>query len=156
MWARWNPFEELTTLHREMDRLFGRAFGQEGGRQVTAPELAFTPPLEVWAEKDSWRARVALPGVDPKHVEIDVTGNTLTVRGERRVEEKSDKNAQPYHSEFHYGRFERTITLPETIDADKVSANYRYGLLELHLPLKESAKPRRIQISSEPTKAIAA
>jgi HSP20 family protein len=155
MWVRWNPFEELTTLHREMDRLFGRALGQEPSRgQASITDVTFTPPLEVWAEKDAWRARIALPGVDPKNVEIDVTGNTLTIRGERRTEEKDGQ--QPYHSEFSYGRFERTITLPENLDADKVSANYRNGLLELQLPLKESAKPRRIQVTSEPPKAIAA
>ena len=154
MWARWNPFEELTTLHREMDRLFGRAYGQEQARQSTASEVTFTPPLEVWADKEAWLARIALPGIDPKNVEIDVTGNTLTVRGERRVEEKDGQ--QPYHSEFYYGRFERTITLPENIDAEKVTANYRLGLLELQLPLKENAKPRRIQITADSPKSIAA
>jgi HSP20 family protein len=81
--------------------------------------------------------------VDPKDVNIEVAGNTMTVRGERRREHKVD----PYLSEITYGRFERTLTLPESIDAEKVTAGYRNGLLELTLPLKESVKPRKIEIA---------
>jgi HSP20 family protein len=76
-------------------------------------------------------------------VHIEVAANSLTVRGERRRERKSES----YLSEITYGRFERTLTLPESIDAEKVRAAYRNGLLELTLPLKESVKPRKIEIA---------
>lgn len=143
MLTRWSPFEELTTLHREMDRLFSRAFEAPSGQPASA---AFVPAIEVVSAKDGWDARLALPGVDPKDVQIEVAGNTLIVRGERAARET---RAEAYLSEITYGRFERTLTLPESIDGDKVTATYRNGMLELHLPLKESVKPRRIQIATE-------
>ncbi|MBI2222923.1 MAG: Hsp20/alpha crystallin family protein [Acidobacteria bacterium] len=142
MLTRWNPFEELTSLHREMDRLFSRAWDTQGAAN---PSAAFAPAIEVASEKDGWNVRLALPGVDPKDVHIEVAGNTLTVRGERRRE---DHKNEPYMSEITYGRFERTLTLPESIDGEKVTAAYRNGLLELTLPLRESVKPRKIEIAA--------
>jgi HSP20 family protein len=144
MLTRWSPFEELTTLHREMDRLFSRAFDTPSGQPGAA--AAFVPAIEVVPAKEGWDARLALPGVEPKDVQIDVAGNTLTVRGERTARQN---RAETYLSEITYGRFERTLSLPESIDAEKVTASYRNGMLELHLPLKESVKPRRIQIATE-------
>lgn len=143
MLTRWNPFDELTSLHREMDRLFTRAFDPAAPQAQAG--AAFTPAIEVTAEKDGWNVRLALPGVDPKDVHIEVAANTLTVRGDRRREQKADS----YLSEITYGRFERTLTLPDSIDAEKVRAAYRNGLLELALPLKESVKPRKIEIAVE-------
>ena len=141
MLTRWSPFEELTSLHREMDRLFQRSFGDS----QTASQLpaAFAPAIEVTSEKDGWNVRLALPGVEPKDVHIEVAGNALTVKGERRYEGK----AEPYLTEITYGRFERTLQLPDSIDGEKVAATYRNGLLELRLPLRESVKPRKIEIA---------
>lgn len=141
MLTRWSPFEELTSLHREMDRLFSRAFGDT----PNAPQqpASFVPAIEVASRKDGWNVRVALPGVDPKDVQIEVASNTLTIRGERRREETHE----PYMTEISYGRFERTLQLPDSIDSERVSASYRNGVLELALPLHESVKPRKIQIA---------
>jgi HSP20 family protein len=149
MLTRWSPFEELTSLHREMDRLFGRAFGD--AQAAPAGQASFAPAIEVTSEKDGWNVRLALPGVDPKDVHIEVAANTLTVRGERRREGKGE----PYLSEITYGRFERTLQLPESIDGEKVAATYRNGLLELRLPLRESVKPRKIEIAVEDEKKLA-
>jgi HSP20 family protein len=149
MLTRWSPFEELTGLHREMDRLFGRAFGDV--QAAPAPQAAFAPAIEVASEKDGWNVRLALPGVEPKDVHIEVAGNTLIVKGERRRETKNE----PYVSEITYGKFERTLQLPESIDAEKVAASYRNGLLELQLPLRESVKPRKIEIAIEDEKKLA-
>jgi HSP20 family protein len=149
MLTRWSPFEELTSLHREMDRLFGRAFGDVQAASPT--QETFAPAIEVTSEKDGWNVRLALPGVDPKDVHIEVAGNTLTVKGERRRAEKSE----PYLSEITYGRFERTLQLPESIDGERVAATYRNGLLELRLPLRESVKPRKVEIAVEDEKKLA-
>ena len=143
--TRWNPFEnELFTLHREMDRLFNQVTGAESSR--TLPGV-FTPQIEVLSEKDAWRVRLALPGIDPKNVDINMTGNTLTISGERVPPEKTEEKSTL--SEIRYGRFERSLTLPQAIEVDKVSASYRDGMLELTLPLKESVKPRRIEIATD-------
>lgn len=146
MLTRWNPFDELSTLHREMDRLFGRAFSDTPAGTVA--QASFVPAVEVANQKDGWTVRLAIPGVDPKDLQIEVAGNTLTVRGERRREERNE----PYMTEFSYGRFERTLTLPESIDGDKVTANYRNGMLDLRLPLHESVKPRKVQIAVDKEK----
>ena len=138
---RGNPFEELTTLHRDMDRVFGRQWGENTPGRT---DRTWTPPGEIATTGDGWRVRVALPGIDPDKVQIDVHGNTLRITGERPAE--TDENAEPSHTELAYGPFERTFTLPSNVNADQVTAAYRYGMLELTLPIAESAKPRRIEI----------
>lgn len=91
---------------------------------------------------------MAVPGVAPENMTIDVVGRTLHVRGERTMQK--DETAEPVVGEIRYGRFEREVTLPEEIDSEKVQATYRHGMLELTLPLKESAKPHRIEIQTAP------
>ena len=148
MLTRWSPFDELTDLHREVDRLFGRTRGEE---PVRSTEARWVPATEVRSGKEGWNLRIALPGIDPKDVSVDLHGSTLTVKGERS-DNKSD--AEHHVSEIRYGRFERTFTLPAKVEAEKVTAEYRNGMLELTLPLSESAKPRRIQIDGGRAKAI--
>lgn len=140
--TRWTPFDDLFRLHRRLDRLFDEVFGigEDFGR---APRLGFVPPVETASTDDSYQVRVALPGVDPKNVSIEVSGNVLTIRGEHRAE-----RADAEVSEFGYGRFERTLTVPSTIDLDKVTASCRHGVLELRMPWKESVRPRRIPIQT--------
>lgn len=138
---RWNPFEELTTLHRDMDRVFGRQWGENAPSRT---DRAWTPPSEIATSEDGWRVRVALPGIDPDKVQIDLRGNTLRISGERPT--ATDQHSELYHTELAYGPFERTLTVPSNVSGDQVTAAYRYGMLELTLPIAESAKPRRIEI----------
>ena len=145
--TRWTPFTELATLHRDLDSLFGRVFGESGPSQTSSPGLTFTPAVDVVKAGDKWTVSMALPGIDPKDVEINVVGRTLRVRGERPFDGYAD-GVEPVVSEISYGKFEREFTLPENIDSERVQATYRHGMLELTLPLKESAKPRRIQIDT--------
>ena len=139
--TRWNPFEELTGLHREMDRVFGHYVGDE---RAGTP-AAWIPATEIGSDEDGWKIRVALPGIDPQDVHIDLHGNTLTISGERT---RTETNGQGRTSEFRYGRFERAFTLPANVDAEKVVAGYDNGMLELNLPLAEAARPRRIAIGT--------
>jgi HSP20 family protein len=141
--TRWTPFTELATLHRDLDSLFGRLFGEFG--QSLGSSL--TPAVDVSKVGDKWTMSMAIPGIDPKDVEIDIVGRTLRVRGERTAKGNAD-GVEPVLSEISYGRFEREFTLPDDIDQDKVQAAYRHGMLELTLPLVESAKPRRIEIET--------
>jgi HSP20 family protein len=145
--TRWTPFTELATLHRDLDSLFGRVFGESGRPQTSAPVLTFAPAADVTRAGDKWKMSLALPGIDPKNVEIDIVGRTLRVRGERTFDGYAD-GVEPVLSEISYGKFEREFTLPENIDQEKVQATYRHGMLELTLPLTESAKPRRIEIQT--------
>jgi HSP20 family protein len=131
-------------MHRDLDSLFNRVFGDTTVRSES--QGAFVPAVELRRDGDTWKASLALPGVAPDNVDIDVVGRTLRVRGERTAEEKT----VPIVSEIPYGRFERDITLPDEIDAEHVQATYQHGMLTLILPLAEGAKPHRIAVTASP------
>ena len=141
--TRWTPWTELAGMHRDLDSLFNRVFSDTVRSQSVD---AFTPAADLRRNGDMWKVSLALPGIAPDKVDIDIVGRTLRVRGER----SANDTAQPVISEITYGRFEREFTLPEEIDAQHVEATYRHGMLELVLPLAEGAKPHRIAVKSAP------
>jgi len=141
--TRWTPWTELAGVHRDLDSLFNRVFGDTVRSQSVD---AFAPAAELRRDGETWKVTLALPGISPDNVDIAVVGRTLRVGGERMAEEK----AEPVMSEITYGRFEREFTLPEEIDAQHVQATYRHGMLELVLPLTEGAKPHRIAVKAAP------
>ena len=141
--TRSTPWTELAGMHRDLDSLFNRVFNDTIGSQDVE---AFTPAANVRRDGATWRVALALPGISPDTLHIDIVGRSLRVRGERSAEEKTE----PIMIEITYGRFEREFTLPEEIDASRVQATYRHGMLELVLPLAEGAKPHRIAVKSAP------
>ena len=141
--TRWTPWTELAGMHRDLDSLFNRVFSDTVRSQSVD---AFTPAADLRRNGDMWKVSLALPGISPDKVDIDIVGRTLRVRGER----SANDTAQPVISEITYGRFEREFTLPEEIDAQHVEATYRHGMLELVLPLVERAKPHRIAVKTTP------
>jgi HSP20 family protein len=124
---------DVFDFHRQIDRLFNQMWSDLATRPVTAT----TPNFQVRNTADSWKVAVPLPGIDPKHVAIEASGRTLTIRVD-----------QPEGDDNPYARFEQTLTVPQFIDLDKVRASHRHGMLELTLPLQESVKPRRIDIEA--------
>lgn len=134
--TRWNPFDEITDLHRELDRVFGRSVAHQKG----ANGWSWVPATEVTSDKDGWKVRMELPGIEPKDVHVELNHNMLTVTGERTVKED---DGERHVSEFGYGRFERTFTVPDNVDAEKVSAEFDKGMLELRLPVSDKARNRR-------------
>jgi HSP20 family protein len=141
--TRWTPWTELAGVHRDLDTLFNRAFGDTTRYQNVE---SFTPAADVRRDGETWNVCIALPGISPDQVNIEVIGRTLKVRGERKVADTGEK-VQPIMGEIPYGRFEREFTLPEDIDAKHVKATYRHGMLELVLPIAEGAKPYRITVN---------
>jgi HSP20 family protein len=139
--TRWTPWTELAGVHRDLDSIFNRVFSDTIHPQGVD---AFTPAADVRRDGETWRVALALPGISPDKVDIEIVGRTLRVRGERAAEEKT----APILSEITCGRFEREFTLPEEIDAKHVQATYRHGMLELVLPLAEGAKPHRIAVKA--------
>jgi HSP20 family protein len=139
--TRWTPWTELAGVHRDLDSLFNRMFGE-----MPRPQHAdgFTPAADVRRDGEKWNVAMALPGIAPEDVHIDIVGRTLRVRGERRTPDAT----QSFINEIPYGQFEREFTLPEEIDAKHVQATYRHGMLELALPLAEAAKPHRITVKA--------
>jgi HSP20 family protein len=133
---RLSSFDDVFNFQREVDRLFDQFWSDLPTR--TAP-AGSSPSLQVNATDDGWRIDVPMPGIDPNDVTLEVAGNTLSIRAEIPSEDK-DRNPT---------RYEQAFTIPQFLDLERLSASHRHGMLRLTLPLKESVKPRRIQIETQ-------
>lgn len=137
--STWNPWAEMANLHRDLDAIVGRMF--QG-----LDRTSVRPPYDAVRDGDVWKVSVPIPGVDPSQINLEVQGRTLRVRGEQSVTGGSGRDGES----VSYAAFDRQITVPDEIDPDKVTARYRYGVLEIVLPLQESARSKRIAIDVTP------
>jgi HSP20 family protein len=142
--TRWEPFREFTTLQDRMNRLFRDAFGPEG-REEALTTTSFAPLVDVYEDEHNITLKIEVPGIDEKDIDVRIENNTLTVHGERKFE-KEEKEENYRRIERQYGSFTRTFTLPTTVDAEKVSANYDKGVLKIALAKKAEAKPKQIKV----------
>ena len=142
--TRWEPLREMQTMRSLMDRFFDEPF-------LSTPSLwsqrgeNFPLPLDLLEEEGQYVVKASIPGVNPEDVEITLTDNVLTIKGESKRE--SENNQSNYHvRERHYGTFMRQISLPMPVDSDAVEATHENGVLTLRLPKTEAAKPKRISV----------
>ena len=141
---RWDPFRGVGDIQTEVNRLFDNFVGRPAATAATG-ERMWLPTVDVHETKDDLVLSFDIPGVSQKDVQVTITGDLMTVRGERRFEREATENT--YHRvERVYGRFERSVQLPMTVQTDKVKASYRDGVLEVKLPKAEEVKPREIKI----------
>ncbi len=140
---RWEPFRDLMSLRQAMDRLFEDSFVQPsrlwpgpGGGDIA---------LDVYQTANDVVIKAALPGVKPEQVDISITGDTITIKGELR-EEKEVKEKDYLLKEHRYGSFSRTVTVPVPVQSDKAEATFENGVLTLTLPKEEKVKPRQIKV----------
>jgi len=141
------PFARLGDIDRLFDDFFGRRFPRAfgwGGPLADAEE--FTPDVDVIDREDEVLVRVAVPGYKKEEIEISVSGNVLTLKGETRAEEKDEKGDY-FRKEIVRASFTRSLALPAEVDDEKAKASMKDGLLELTLPKLEKAKRRTISIS---------
>jgi len=143
--ARWDPFREFSTLQDRMNRLFRESYGPEG-RDESLTTSQFAPPVDVYEDEHNVVLKVEVPGIDEKDIDVRVENNVLTVHGERKVE-KEEKEENFRRVERQYGSFTRTFTLPSTVDAEKIQADYDKGILKIVLPKKAEAKPKSIKVN---------
>lgn len=143
---RWEPFGELMTLRRAMDRLFEESFVRPSKLFAWEDGLL---PLDVYQTKDSVVVKASLPGVKPEEVEINLTDDVLTIKGETK-EEQEIKDEEYLLQERRYGSFCRTVTLSGSLKTDKAEATFGHGVLTLTIPKKEEAKPREIKVKVAP------
>jgi HSP20 family protein len=143
--TRWDPFREFVTLQDRMNRLFRDSFEPEG-RQEALTTTTFAPPVDVYEDEHNITLKIEVPGIDEKDIDIRVENNLLTVHGERKFE-KEEKEENFRRVESSYGSFTRSFTLPQTVDAEKVTANYDKGVLKITLPKKAEAKPKQIKVN---------
>jgi HSP20 family protein len=141
-------FRDLDHFRRDFDDLFNRMLGGQTQQHPGGGGALTVPPIETFVEDNNLVIRADLPGIDPKDVEVSLTGNDLVIRGSR--ENRTEEKDRGYiHREVTYGRFERQITLPDGVKSDQIKAAYRNGVLELRIPLPEKASSRKVPIQVE-------
>jgi len=139
-----SPFGQLALLRNEIDRLFESPF-DFGSSELLQGWL---PAVEISENNDQYLVKAEVPGVNPGEIDITVHENTLTISGEKKQEQKEGEG-ENYRTERFYGRFQRSITLPHGVDANKIEASYKDGVLTIKLPKSEQAKPKQIQVKAE-------
>jgi len=169
MWRR-SPFDDLFNVFRDFENVFGRTFpeifrgpfegskllpsGKEAGTALAGPNDwpgrepgAYTlfPAVESFEKDGKLHIRAEMPGVEPSDVNVSITGNRLTIGGERKSSREMEK-ANVFVRELSHGTFERSFTLPEGVDADAVKADFSNGMLSLTLPLPVQGKSRQVKI----------
>ncbi len=146
--VRWEPFREIATLQNEMSRLMGTFAGGNGdsGR-------SWVPALDVWETDSEVVYALDLPGIPEQDIAIELEDGALTVSAQReRANEISEDKL--YRYERRFGSFSRTVGLPQGVTEDQVKADYRDGVLEIHVAKPEQPKPRRIEIGGGDKKTI--
>jgi HSP20 family protein len=147
-------FQDLFDFRRDFDQMFNRFLSWPSGQEESTMPAGFSPAIEAFIDKDSkkFHCQVMLPGVDPKDVNLQVQGNTLTITGERSTSHET-KDADYLRREITYGSFQRSIVLPDGVDKDKLNAEYRNGILEITAPIAAAALPRKVEIKALPAAA---
>jgi HSP20 family protein len=149
----WRPRRELERMEHRMRDLFDR-FRDEGFFGAWDWDRSFRkmegwePAIESHVENGNLVVKADLPGIDPKEISISVTGNQLTIEGERKEEEKKEEKDYVYR-ELSYGKFSRTMELPAGVDADKVKAEYKDGVLKVTMPAPKESAAKKIQIEAQ-------
>lgn len=137
-----NLWSDMFNVRNEFDRLWDRWVPQQ-------TDFAWMPAVDVRETTDELLVEAELPGLEPSQVDVRVENGVLTIAGEKKHEVEEGKEGESYHVfERHYGRFERSFTLPRSVNPDAVKAQFSNGILTIHLPKAETAKPRRIQIEA--------
>ena len=143
--VRWEPLDGLNRFQSRINDLFDETFGRPRAFSPAANGVWF-PPVDVLESKDSYLIRAELPGMKKEDFNLEVKDGTLTLSGERKFEEPA--NGVEYHRvERVSGKFIRSFSLPQTVKSDEIKANYRDGILEVHVPKADEAKPKQIAIT---------
>lgn len=141
---RWEPAREMMSLREAMDRLFDDAFT----RPLSLRDGWSVPAIDMYQTDDEIVVKAALPGVKADEVQINITGEVLTLKGEMKHEEEKEEKA--WHiREQRYGSFERSIVLPTDVVADKAKADFENGILTITLPKADEVKPRTITVKAK-------
>jgi HSP20 family protein len=141
------PWPGTASLKQEMDRLFNRFIEPEWG-EFPAALGEWAPSLDLSETKDALVAKVEIPGMDPKEIEVSLQENLLTIKGEKK-QEKEEKDERHHRVERSYGAFTRTVRLPVAVDGSKVDAKFKNGLLTVTLPKTPGAKGTTVPIKAE-------
>lgn len=142
----WDPFKELNELEHRLATMFGRApVRKNGGKEEAMTVAEWAPLVDITEDEKEYLIKAELPEVKKDDVKVSVQDGILTIAGERKSE-KEEKNKKFHRVEWAYGSFSRSFTLPEDADADKVAGDFKDGVLKVHVPKSEKAKPKKIEV----------
>jgi HSP20 family protein len=144
--VRWEPAREISSLQSDINRLFNSFFDTPGGGNGGTLRR-WIPPMDLVETEDSFVLKADLPGLTESDLNLEVEDNVLTISGERKAEHESRERGW-YRVERAFGSFSRSLTLPDGVDADAISARFDRGVLEVRVPKPEERKPRRVQIQA--------
>ena len=150
--VRWEPAREFASLQTEMNRLMNSFFDPANGGS-NGPARRWVPAMDLVETDGAFVLKADLPGLSEDDVTVEVDGNVLTVKGERRAEHEDTREGY-FRLERSFGSFARALTLPEGVDAEEVQASFDKGVLEVRIPKPEERKPRRIEIGAGAQKTI--
>jgi len=142
--STWPGFGRLTDLRDEIDRLFESPLTELA--RTSNLLSGWNPALDLYEDKDNLYVKVELPGMKREDIDVSLHEGSLSISGERKSEQKHE-DAEVYRAERFFGRFQRTVTLPTPVAADKVKAQYKDGILNITLPKTEEAKPKHIDVN---------
>jgi len=144
--TRWDPYQELDDLQNRLTTLFGRAPIKKIGDNREALSVAqWAPLVDISEDEKEYLIKAELPEVKNDEVKVSVQNDVLSITGERNYE-KEEKNKKVHRIERAYGSFARTFTVPEDADSERVSAEFKEGILKVHLPKTQKAKPKSIDV----------
>src|ERR1700731_4004802 len=139
---RWEPFRSAATLHEQLNRVFGEGFNRQEDSNLTT----WAPAVDILETQHELVVKADLPDVDPEDLDIRVENNILTIRGERKFE-KQVNEGNYLRVERAYGSFSRSFSLSNTVNTEAIKADYQNGVLTLHIPKREEAKPKQIKVT---------
>jgi HSP20 family protein len=142
---RWDPFKELEEMEKRLATLFGRVPLRSEGEKEAMTVAEWSPLVDITEDEKEYLIKAELPEVKKEDVKLTIQDNVLSISGERKYE-KEEKGKKYHRVERAYGSFMRSFTLPEDADGSKVSAEYKDGVLKVHLPKSEKAKPKAIEV----------
>ena len=143
--VRWDPFQGLVSLQERMNRLFEQTLDRSRGEREVMVAGTWAPAVDIYETPDSIVLQAELPGLSKDDIDIQVRDNVLTLKGERRSE-KEVKEGNYLRVERAYGGFQRAFTLPAAVQADRIRAVFKDGVLDVSIPKAEEAKPKQIKI----------
>lgn len=142
--VRWDPFRDLLTLQDRMNRLFDESM--RGARPVDESTTSWSPAVDIYETENEIVLKAELPEVNQKDIDIQIENSTLTIQGERKPD-TTIKQENYHRIERSCGRFNRSFTLPNLVDQEKIKAEYKDGILKIELPKREERKPKQIKVS---------
>ena len=144
----WEPFGNMMSLREAMNRLFEESFLRPGAL-TTGEDTGMNAPVDVYETEQNVVLKAAVPGVKPEDLDVSITGDVLTIKGEFKEEREQEQRRNYIRQERRYGSFCRQLTLPTAVDANKVSANFENGVLTLEMPKREEVKPKTVKITAK-------